>query len=145
MAGDGDGFNQRGVEQGQIIGQRVQGVRRHRPEALHGAGGVDADELEFGADVGVAAPAGGADAAGRERPDGNAVAGRPAVDAGADGGDGARTFVADHLRELDPVVHVAVEQMEVGTADPAMGDLDLDLARGGGDGGAGSDGDCPVT
>jgi len=128
-----------------IIGQGVQGVRRHGPEALHGAGGVDADELEFGADVGVAAPAGGADAAGRERPNGDAVARRPALDPGADGRDGARAFVADHLREFDAVVHVAVEQMEVGTADSAVGDLDLDLARGGGDGDAGSDGDCPVT
>ena len=67
------------------------------------------------------------------------------LDPGADGRDGARAFVADHLREFDAVVHVAVEQMEVGTADSAVGDLDLDLARGGGDGDAGSDGDCPVT
>jgi hypothetical protein len=84
-------------------------------------------------------------AAGGEGANGDAVAGGPIGDACADGGDGAGAFVADDLGEGDAVVHIPVEEVEVGATDAAVGDLDLDLSGGGGNGDAGGDGNLSVT
>ena len=56
-------FDERGVVEGEPVGQSDQGVDRDHPGLLHGAGGVDADEVEPVADMVVAGSAGRALAA----------------------------------------------------------------------------------
>jgi hypothetical protein len=46
----------------------------------------------------------------------------------AGGFDNSAAFVSDHLRECHAMVHVAVEKMEVGAANAAMGNAELNLA-----------------
>ena len=79
------------------------------PEALHGAGRVDADEFEFLADVAMTFFAGGALTAGIERADGDAVAFLPGGNFVANGFDDGAAFVADDLGEGDAMIHVAVK------------------------------------
>ena len=108
-------------------GQVVERERRHRPRALERARRVDPEELELARDV--------ADtlvrrrlAAAVERPDDDLVADREAVDAGAELRDRPGHLVPDHLRRLHAVVHRAVGDVDVGAADPAVGDVEPDLA-----------------
>ena len=77
MAGHRDRLDQRALLEREMVRQAMQRVRGHGPQALHGAGRVDADEFQFLADVAVAVAAGGASAAGVERTDGDAVARAP--------------------------------------------------------------------
>ena len=45
------------------------------------------------------------------------------------GGHRAAHLVAEHQRSLDPAVHVAVHDVQVGAAEAGVGHLDLDLTR----------------
>jgi len=128
VAGDSDGFYEGSVFESQVIGQAVERVSGNGPETLHRAGGVNANEFQLLADVAVTAQAGGTLAAWVEGADGDAVAWFPIFDIVADCFDHRAAFVADDLGKLDAVVHVAVEEMEVGSADAAVGDSELDLA-----------------
>ena len=63
---------------------------------------------------------------------GMTVAGSPTaqpVDAVADRRDAAGHLVAEHGGHRHPRVHRAVEDVEVGAADPGVGDLELHLSR----------------
>jgi hypothetical protein len=73
--------------------------------------------------------AGGAGSAGVQWPYGHAIAGFPPYHAVAQGRDDARHLVADYLRQGHAMVHLAVEQMEIGTAYSAMRNPQLDLPR----------------
>ena len=68
---------------------------------------------------------------------GMTVTGSPTLHAGdpvTDRGDRAAHLVADDGRDLDPGVHVAVEDVQVGAAEAGIGNLDLHLARSTGSG-----------
>ena len=113
-------------------GRRAGG--RARPPARSSAtasspGASMPEEDQPVADVRGAARARGAVAARDERHDGRRVADRPALDAVADRRDAAGHLVAEHGRHRHARVHRAVEDVEVGAADPGVGDLELHLAR----------------
>ena len=57
------------------------------------------------------------------------IADRPALDTVAGRRNAPRHLVAEHRRHRDSRVHRAVEDVEVGAADPRVGDLELHLSR----------------
>ena len=130
VAGHGDRLDQRARAQRNSSGEAVQGVGRHGPEPLERAGGIDPDELQVLADV----------AGGRRGRPGSAPQGSsgrtvtrsptlPALHARTHRGDGPRHLVPHDVREPQPVGHCAVEEVQVGTADTAVRDANLHLAR----------------
>ncbi len=123
----------------------MQRVRRHGPQGLQCAGRIDADELQLLANVAVAREAGRALVARVERHDGDAVTRCETFDTGADSGDSAGHLVAEHLRHVDAVVHVAVVDVKIGAANAAMRNLNLDLTRGWRNGSAVANADCPIA
>src|SRR6185437_8059756 len=90
---------------------------------------ADAGGLGLGAEMLFAGAAPLADAAGVCLPaDADALAYRGAVDVGADRGDGADDLVAGDER-VAADAPVVVDEMDVGVADAAMLDADLDVVR----------------
>ena len=85
------------------------------------------------ADMFVTGKAGRAGAAMVKRPDDDTLADRDVLNSGTDRRDGARHFMPDDSFKADAGVHIAVEDVHVGAADPAIGDPDGHLAirRGG--------------
>ena len=75
----------------------------------------------------VSGAAGRTVAAPVERPDRDPVAGTEGGHAGTGLFDHAGHFVADGLRNSDPLIHLAVEDVQIGSADAAVGDPDPDL------------------
>ena len=63
-----------------------------------------------------------------ERAHDHVVALFPGGDVGGDGGDGAGHFVAHDQRRADALVHVALEDVQVGAAHAAIGNFDADFA-----------------
>ena len=108
-------------------------VRRDIPDFLHGAVGIEAEEFQVVADMFVTGKAGRAGAAMVKRPDDDTLADRDVLNSGTDRRDGARHFMPDDSFKADAGVHIAVEDVHVGAADPAIGDPDGHLAirRGG--------------
>jgi hypothetical protein len=51
----------------------------------------------------------------------------------ADGLDHSRNLVTEHLRHFDALIHLAVKDMEVCSANTAVRDPDLDVVAAGGD------------
>ena len=127
MAGQGNRLDQSRMVKRHALGQLVHCVGRHGPFLLEGTVGIEAGEFQVLADMGVAALAGRAFAAGVERPHHDAVSWGESGNAIA---DSSRHLVADHPFEADVLVHVAEINMQVGTADAAAeGDIDLHLTR----------------
>ena len=102
-------------------------VRWHGPEALQGTGSIDAKEFQVMTNMTMTCAASRTIAARRERAHGYTLSGLEAFDGRAKGGDGSRHFVTQHLGNLDAVIHGTVENVKVGTADAAIGNLDLHL------------------
>ena len=128
---DGQGLDDGGVVVGQGVGHLDEPVDRHRPVLLHPAREIDAQDLEVVADV-VGADA--ARAARPAEPDGlhhDAVARRDAA-AGRRLDDLGERLVADDPAVRDPVVEVALEDVEVGPADADAQHAEEGLAGAGG-------------
>ena len=109
------------------VGQADEYVGRHVPVRLHGPGRIDAEEDQPVADVRGAAPAGSAVTARHEGHDRRRVPDCPTLDAVADRRNAARHLVAEHRRHRHACIHRAVEDVEVGAADPGVGDFELHL------------------
>src|SRR4030095_1351734 len=100
------------------------------PRRLECARRVDPEEAEVPTDV--AEPlVGGSFAAGVEWPHDDGVAYLEPLDAYPELGHPAGHLVPDDLRDRDPVIHGAVRDVQIGPADPAVRDLEPDLAVGG--------------
>src|SRR5262249_29688093 len=65
--------------------------------------------------------------AGVQGPDNDPVADLDTFDVPAELGHSARHLVSDHLRHADAVIHAAVADVQVGTADPAVRHVETDL------------------
>src|SRR6185437_11578224 len=117
-------------------GDAVESVRDRDDEAAVNADGrgettvaADAGGLRLGAEMLLAGAAPFADAAGVCLPaDADPLAYRGAVDVGADGGDGANDLVAGDER-VAADAPVVVDEVDVGVADTAVLDADLDVVR----------------
>jgi hypothetical protein len=104
-------------------------VRWHCPKALQGTGSIDPKELQVMTDMTMICAASRAITARRERAYGHAITGRETFDGRAKRGDGSGHFVTQDLGNVDAVIHRPVENVKVGTADPAIRNLDLHLGR----------------
>src|SRR4051812_32026406 len=80
------------------------------------------------ADMAVPGAASGAPPTPGEGHDGDRIADLPPFDAGADGGNRAGHFMSDHGRGGNPVIHRAVQDMQVRAADAGVRDGERDLA-----------------
>jgi hypothetical protein len=109
-----------------VARETVQREGRHRPRALEGPRGVDAEELEVPADVGVAL-VGGRLAARVERPDDYRLADLEPGDAWSELGHRAGHLVPDDLWRLHTVIHRPVGDVQVGAADATVGDVEAHL------------------
>ena len=124
---DGQGLDDGGVVVRQGVGHLDEPVDGHRPVLLHPAREVDAQDLQVVADVAGADPARPARPA---EPDGlhhDAVARREAA-AGGGLDDLRERLVADDPALRDPVVQVALEDVEVRAADADPQDAEESLA-----------------
>ncbi len=125
--GDGNGLDECGVVESQAVGQRHERLGGYVPQPLQRAGGVDADEVEVLADVGVSGETGRAGSIPRERHDGHAVADAPPAHALAERGDRAAHLVAEDEGGRDAGIHVAVQDVQIRAAQSRVGDGDLHL------------------
>ena len=131
------GFDQCAVLKGQVVGQPDERAGGNRPAGLHGARGVDTEEVQAVAQMGVSCLACGTLTAPVQGHDGDWVTGLPTVDAVAEFGDPSGHFVADDAWRIDARVHIAVIDMQVGAADSGVGNVDpheSGAGRFGGDG-----------
>ena len=78
-------------------------------------------------------------------PHGDPIPGTPLRNAIANCFDRARHLVSNDLWKLDAVIHIAVKDMEVRSADAAMGNADLHLSGTGLHGRAGASRDTLMT
>ena len=137
--GDRGGLDQRRPVQGEQVGQADEGRGGHGPALLHRAGRVDADEVEArGRCAGGRRGRRGRSPSQRSGITVTASPGVPALDTRADANDPAGHLVPEDGGRVDPGVHVAVEDVQVGAADADERGGDLHLA------GAGLDGRLPA-
>ena len=123
----------------------MQRVRGDGPQSLHGTGRINADELQFLADVVVASFASGALIASIQWANGDGIANRPIGDAIAEDFNFARHFMTHDLRHFDALIHVAKVNVQVGSADAAMRDANLNLTGSRRDGDARTNGNRLVA
>ncbi len=122
------GLHESGAPQIEIVRQAHQNPCWYVPPILHGTRQVDAHEVQVLADVLVAGLARRAGAAPPQWHHGDGIAHRPAFDTAPDGCDATGHLVADHGRRAHPLVHGAVEDVQVGPADPRVRDIHLDAS-----------------
>ena len=133
MAGDRERLGKRGEPKVGAVREPVERERGDCPGVLERPRGVDAEKSQVAADV--AEPSvGDCLALGVERPHDHAVADPELVHAGPELGHRSRHLVPDHLWRVHTVVHMTVRNVQVGAADPAIGDVQASLARAGPDG-----------
>ena len=132
--GDGRRLRERGGAQRHVRRERYERVGRDGPARLERSGRVDPEEGETLADVRDPATARRALAAPDERHDRHGVALPPVRDAVADSRDMSGHLVAENRGRADASIHRAVDDVEIGAADPGVRDFDLRHPRGGRDG-----------
>ena len=123
MAGNCQRLNHRAVFQRQVVRQSIDGVGRDSPVSLKGAGRINAEELEMMADMLMTSRAGRAGAAGCQRHDRHPFASLEMLDSFAQLMYRPRHLVTKRLRHSDPLVHRAVEDVQVSAADAAVRDF----------------------
>ena len=133
VEGDRDGFEHRGVGEGQLVRQAIEDAFRNGDVFGEGAGAAvvaagDADDLAVVAEIDLAAPAEVAFAAVDGGVEGDAVAGPDSrLTPSADGGDDAGRLVT-HDDGRNAAAGGAVVAVDVAAADAAGGDPDQHFA-----------------
>jgi hypothetical protein len=122
------GFNKRGVIESQRGRKRDEHLGRNVPVALQRTGGVDANEVEVLADVLVSCQARRAGAIPVERHDGDGVTCLPACNAVTECRNRSTHLVAKHERRRHALIHVPVQDVQVGATQARIRDFDLHLA-----------------
>ena len=104
-------------------------MRWNGPHCLQCSRRVDSNKLQSLADMGMTSVARGALPTGIERTDGNMIARLEILNPVTHCANRAGNFVSEDLWNPHPVIHVPVEQMQVGSANSAVCDLELNLVR----------------
>jgi hypothetical protein len=108
--------------------QIMQGMCRDRPPSLEGARGINAKKIDVGADIIVFQFTRWAVTARVQWAHYYAVAYPKALDAIAELGNLTGHFVANHLRQPKPLVHVSQIDMIIGATDASVSHLKLHLS-----------------
>ena len=127
VAGDRERLGQGGEAEVDGGRKRMDGEGRHGPGGLQGARSVDADELQLTADMAETTISRRL-LARVERPHDDVVPRTERGDAVSDFGDRPRHLVADHHRHRHSCIHLAARDVQVGTAQSAVRDLEPDLS-----------------
>jgi hypothetical protein len=99
----------------------------HCPGTLKSPRGIDSQELEVVADMGMSRSAGRAVSARMEGAYHHPFSRRPTLNVGADLGDLTGHLMADDLGDGHALIHTALEYMQVGAAHPTIGHMDADF------------------
>ena len=122
-------LDQRGPVQRKSVGQPDQGGGGHGPALLHRTRRVDADEVQVLADVLMPRTAGRAGVVPAQRHHRDRVTGPPALHPRPDPHHPAGHLMPQDGGRTHPGIHVAVEDMQIGTADTDKGGSQLHLTR----------------
>ena len=112
-----------------VVRQGVERMRGHVPDLLHRAVRIKPEEPEIVADVPVTRRACRTIIAMVQRSYHDLLPNGDARHTVPDGRDSPGHLVPDHAIQADPCIHVAVKDMHVGPAYPAVGDANRNLAR----------------
>ena len=128
MHGDRRRLDQGGMLEQHVLRQGDQRVGRDVPAFLERARAVDAEQREIVTDMGVTRLAGRAGAIPAQRHDCHRITDAPTLNLVADGRDRSAHLVTDDLRRRYPGVQVAMQDVQVGAAQPGVGHGYLDLS-----------------
>ena len=131
VAGHRHRFDQGRMAQVDAVRQGMHRVGRDGPFLLKGAVGIEPEEFQVLADMLVPPAAGRAVAAMVEGAHHHVLSGCDAADVLSDRRHHPRHLMADHPVMADALVHMAEIDMQVGAADAAIADIDLDVVGAG--------------